>query len=220
MTSRGRLWTTLARGVAPALLVLALGASDVAAQRQRGPGPRTGDRAELEQRVRARFAEVMKERLGLTAEQAEALGRTVDSFRENRRQLFTDEQDVRRRMQEMLMNSDPSDEEGLELLRRMEELREEEARLFQAEQRALLEVLTPVQVVRFHAMREQLSQRIQELRGGGGPPRGPRPGGPGGPGGSGGPGGPGGPGGSGGLEGQGTPPADGFLLEELLRPER
>lgn len=183
MTCRGLLRHTvrLARGVAPALLILVVGTSDLAAQRQqRGPGPRTGDRAELEGRVRARFAEMMKERLGLTDDQSQALGRAVDSFRDRRRQLNADDQALRAHMQAMLMESDPAPDEARELLMRMEEIRAEEARLFQEEQQALLEVLTPVQLVRFHAMREQLSQRIQQLRGGMGPPGGRRP--PGGPG--------------------------------------
>jgi len=55
--------------------------------------------------------------------------------------------------------------EATELLQRMSELRLEETELFRAEQEALLEILTPVQVLRLLQMREQLGQRIQRLRG-------------------------------------------------------
>ena len=41
----------------------------------------------------------------------------------------------------------------------------QEARLGQTEQDKLLEVLTPVQVLRFQAMREEMGQRIRRLRG-------------------------------------------------------
>jgi Spy/CpxP family protein refolding chaperone len=63
--------------------------------------------------------------------------------------------------------------EARELLDRMQELREEETRLSEREQTQLLEFLTPGQVLRFQALREEMGQRIRRLRGGG-------PGGPGG----------------------------------------
>jgi hypothetical protein len=65
-------------------------------------------------------------------------------------------------------------------MERMAELRLQEAELFRAEQEALLEVLTPTQVLGLQALRQELGQRIRALRGGpGGDERGRRPGGPG-----------------------------------------
>jgi hypothetical protein len=148
------------------------------------PGARNPSRHELERRVRARYGEMMKERLGLSGEQAERLGQTVDSFADRRQRFVADEQALRRRIEAMLLEQDPTDEEASSLLARMQDLHVEEAELFQDEQEALLQVLTPVQLVRFHAMRDQLGQRIQQLRGWQRPP-GParRPGGGGFPGG-------------------------------------
>lgn len=170
-----------------AALVLTLAGADLDAQQRRGPGPRGQgqDRAQLEQRVRARFALMIRQRLSLTEEQAERLDSAMESFTDRRQRLFQEEQSLRSRRDAILLDPEPSREEAGELLRRMGELRSEEARLFQEEQEALLEILDPVQLVRLHAMREQLGQRVQQLRRGGGPPgppggggRGPFEGGP------------------------------------------
>jgi hypothetical protein len=66
----------------------------------------------------------------------------------------------------------------------MWELRREEAELFREEQEALLDVLTPIQVLRLQELRQDLGQRIRALGGGRGgrpgsgvsPSRGPGPG--------------------------------------------
>lgn len=155
--------------VGAALTVLAGAAGEGVAQQRRGPGPRAGDRAQLEERVRARFGEMIRARLGLTEEESARLGDVMHSFMERRQGLFQEEQALRRRTEALLLEEDASGEEAASVLSRMTALRMEEARLFQAEQEALLQVLTPLQLVRFHAMREQLSQRVQQLRGGDGP---------------------------------------------------
>ena len=173
---------TLARGMASAFLAISLAASSAVAQQQRGlgPGQRPQERQQLERRVRARFAEMMQQRLGLSAEESERLDRTVESFMERRQRLVADEQALRRQMEAIAVEKEPSEADARAVIDRMQELREEEVRLFRAEHEALLGVLTPVQVVRFHAMREQLGQRIQQLRGGMGPGAGRPPGGRGG----------------------------------------
>jgi len=144
---------------------------------QRGQGRRQ-DRAELEGRVRARFGQMVQERLGLNEEQSARLGQIVAGFQEDRMLLAREDQALRARMQAMLLEESESEEEALELLARVQALRLQEANLLQSEQEALLEVLAPSQVLRFHALRDQMGQRIRQLRGGGqGPPGGRRPGG-------------------------------------------
>jgi len=135
------------------------------------------DRTELERRVRARFGEIVKERLGLTDEQAQKLGETVQGFQQDRMRLFREEQAVRRRVEALVLEGGDDSAEARQLLQRMQELRAEEAALSEREQGKLLEFLTPLQVLRFQALREEMGQRIRRLRGGG----------PGGPGGMGGP---------------------------------
>jgi len=154
-------------------LVTGMIPSEVQGQRRPGMVGPGQNRAELERRIRARFGEMVRQRLDLDDEQALRLSETVQSFQEERSTLFREEQALRRRVEAVLLEGDPDAEEARELVARMQDLRLEEASLFQREQQALLEFLTPVQLLRFHALREQMGQRIRQLRGGPGPGRGP-----------------------------------------------
>ncbi len=168
---------TFARASGVALLALLTLGGGLAAQRVPPGGARNPARMELERRVRERYADMVKERLGLSEEESRRLEQAVEAFREPRQRLMTDEQALRRRIDAILIEQDPADAEARSLLTRMRELRVEEMRVFDAEQEALLEILTPVQVLRFHAVRQQLGQRIQQLRGGPGMGPGRPPGG-------------------------------------------
>ena len=138
------------------------------------------DREQLEQRIRAQMGRMMRDRLGLEEEQAEELAGVVQDFDGRRRELFSLEQATRRRVEALLRDGSDDPDEAAELMERMAELRLQEAELFRAEQEALLEVLTPTQVLGLQALRQELGQRIRALRGGpGGDERGRRPGGPG-----------------------------------------
>ena len=170
-----------------ALLVLVLAAAmtlpaPLAAQ-QRGPQDRRGevDREQLEQRMRAQMGRMMRERLGLSEQQATRLAEVVQDFDGRRRDLFVLEQATRRRVEALLLEGGDDEQEAGELLARMAALRVQEAELFRAEQEALLDVITPAQVLRLQSLREDLGRRIRQLRGGrngdGTPGR--RPGGPG-----------------------------------------
>ncbi len=150
------------------VFVLALaGATGAPLSAQRGPPGRMGqqDRTELERRVRERFGQMVKQRLGLDDEQAQRLNETVMSFQEDRMSLWREEQAVRKRVEALLLEGGDDQAEARALLQRMQELRMEEARLGQTEQDKLLEVLTPAQVLRFQSMREEMGQRIRRLRG-------------------------------------------------------
>jgi Spy/CpxP family protein refolding chaperone len=135
---------------------------------QRGPpttGRRGGDRAELEQAVRARMGEMMQQRLGLSEEEGARLSETVADFDAQRRQVGSQERALRLRVEALMLEGASDQAEAAELLQRMSDLGFEEAELGRAEQEALLEILTPLQVLRLHQMREQLGQRIRRLRG-------------------------------------------------------
>jgi Spy/CpxP family protein refolding chaperone len=169
--------TRLVPALGVVLIALALGAPTAA--RAQGQPPLA--RPELERRVRARFAETVREELGISAEQLERVQRVEASFLEARQQLRRREMTLRRRM---LAGADTSRTEA-EARARLDELaalRDEEARLFRTEMDAMLEVLTPPQALRFYELREQLMERVRRLRGlgpGRGGPPGPRGGPPG-----------------------------------------
>ncbi len=154
----------------------------VALLAQAGGQGRRGDadRAQLEERVRAQMGRIMRERLGLDEEQAIRLSAVVEDFDGQRRELFGLEQGTRRRVEALLLEGGRDQDEARQLIDRMGELREQEAELFRAEQEALLEVLTPVQVLRLQELRQDLGRRIRALGGRNGEPgsgRGPMRGG-------------------------------------------
>jgi hypothetical protein len=155
------------RWIPGGMLALVLAAAPLAAQRQppaRRAGPGAQRRQELERRIRARFGQLIKQRLGLDDETAKALDRTVQSFRPGREQLARDQEALRKRVQAFDLEGGGSDQEAQQLLNRMDELREREDQLYQSEQDSLSKVLSPSQLLRFNVMRDQLAQRIQQLR--------------------------------------------------------
>jgi Spy/CpxP family protein refolding chaperone len=108
----------------------------------------------------------MRERLGLDEAEAQRLSEVVQSFETRRRELFGQEQATRRRVEALLLENSTDQDAARELITRMGELRAEEAQLFRDEQAALLDVLTPVQVLRLQELRQDLGRRIRELGGG------------------------------------------------------
>lgn len=148
---------------------------------QRGPmGGRAqgAERARLEERVRAQMGRLVRQRLGLDAQEATRLGEIMQEFDVERRELFQLEQATRRRVEAHRLERNADEDEARELMLRMTELRVREVELARAEQEALLEVLTPSQVLELQGIREQIGQRIRILRSGraGPPPAARRPG--------------------------------------------
>lgn len=164
----------MTRRVEWAVVLLALCglASAEAAAQQRPPLRENVDRVQLEERVREQMGRLMRERLGLDQEEADRLSEVVRGFDGRRRELFVEEQAARRRVEALLGAGSDDEGEARELITRMWELREEEAELFREEQEALLDVLTPTQVLRLQELRQDLGRRIRALDGG----RGGRPG--------------------------------------------
>lgn len=139
--------------------------SQAEAQRRRDGEP--PNREEIEQRIRAQMGRMMQERLGLDESQAESLSEVVGSFDGQRRELIQREFDTRRRV-DALLDRNGNDEEARALLEQQAELRMQEAELFRDEQEALLEILSPAQVLELQDLREDIGRRIRALRGRGG----------------------------------------------------
>jgi len=151
-------------GLLAMMVITAVVASPATAQ---DPPDRRGggrDRAELEQRFRAQMEHMVQERLGLDDAALEGLRGVTSGFDERRRALGRAEYATSRRVEELLAQDSPDDAEARELLDRMAELRADESALFAEEQEALLQVLTPTQVLQLHDLRRQLGQRIRALR--------------------------------------------------------
>lgn len=133
-------------------------------------------RAVIEARLRAFFGESVKRRLALSDAEMEAVREALGTFDTERRALAREEREIRRSLGPALGGTAEtlSDAEARRILERMVELRVEEARLFRREQEALLQTLSPVQLVQLYQLRGALENRIRQLRGEGpgrpGPP--------------------------------------------------
>ena len=154
MTTHG--WNSRLGWVALAALILTP-ADGTAQVRPRAPG----ERGAMEQRVRARFGEMVRAELDLTADQLQKVEQVVRSFEEQRRGLADRENALRRRMGSA---AERTDEDAQQILREMLSVREEETRLFRGEMDELRKTLTPAQALRFYELRAQLMDRVQRLR--------------------------------------------------------
>lgn len=123
-------------------------------------------RAVIEDRLRAFFGESVKRRLALSDTEMEAVREALGTFETERRTLAGEERELRRSLGPALGGTAEtlSDAEARRILERMAELRVEEARLFRREQEALLQTLSPVQLVQFYQLRGALENRIRQIR--------------------------------------------------------
>lgn len=176
MSTRTLLRTSAAVGLAACLF----SALPSGATAQRGPPDRGAlERQELERRLQRRFGMIVSRQLGLERGDQEALAEILRTVEQHRRELATRETRLRRRLAEQAtlrprapVRPLPGEAEARRLLRELTELREEETRLYFEERERLLEVLTPPQLVRFYALREQLARAVDRLRQGSGRPGG------------------------------------------------
>lgn len=152
------------RMAVPAVAAVLLLAAPLSAQDRRDRRPEGRDRQELERRVRAQIDRMIQEELGLTDAESASLSEIMGAFQERRRDLARSERVTRRRVEALMREDGDNQTEAAELLQRMVDFRAEEGRLFEEEQTALLQLLTPVQVLQLHAVRERLRERLRSLR--------------------------------------------------------
>ncbi len=150
------------RGLAPWVLLLAAAAGPLAAQGERDTHPRA---MELRERIERRFAERVKEELGLTDEQAARLKAIAAEHGGHRRELRHREQDLRAALDAQIRDGATSDQDSVaRLTKELLNLRVEYAESWREEMGELSSFLTPVQRARLLVMRERLLQRVHEMR--------------------------------------------------------
>ena len=119
------------------------------------------ERDRLEQRIRARFARMIKRELALSDEDAAVLSETTASFRARRSELAREERRTRIQVDSVLLSGD--DAQASRLLVNLSELAMREAELLREEQERLLDIITPMQVLRYMLLREELGARVRGL---------------------------------------------------------
>jgi Spy/CpxP family protein refolding chaperone len=132
----------------------------------RGPAEK---RAVLERQFRARLAEHVQSRLGLTAEQTRRLQEVDRRYQPERRRLMAREMEVRRALRRQVAARDSADQAATAtLLDQMIALQRERTELLATEQRDLATFLTPVQRAQVVALQADLQRRVMNARRGGG----------------------------------------------------
>lgn len=162
-----------------ALVFGVLGSMPLHAQQARPDSPLQG-RAALEQRFRERFAEVVKNRLGLSDAQMQQLTDVNRRYETRRRDLFQQERSARRDMRDALSagtEDQATQDRVARLLEQALRLQRQRLDLLEEEDRALVSFLTPVQRAKYFGMQEQMRRRIEDMRRGaeGGDSAGPVP---------------------------------------------
>jgi len=165
--NRRRFLSVARRAAAVAALALTFGSGALDAQQNQQRGPR-GDRAQLEQRIMAHFSQLVKNELGLDSAATAGLFTVVEEFGSQRRELQMREARLSRQLRGTGVYL--SEEQSAAALEEVLAIKRQEVVVLEAEQERLSQVLTPAQVLRFYALREQMGERIRRLRGEG--PRG------------------------------------------------
>jgi len=164
MTARA--FTRIVRAGRLSLMLGLVMASAAPLGAQRRGGAAHPGRAQLEQRVRARMAQMMRRELGLSDDEAHALNEVTSEFQSKRRELAARQRELVRKASALARRGprEVRDEELRSVLAAIADVHDEEARLYRAEQQRLLEILTPWQVLRLNLMRERFAEQIRRMR--------------------------------------------------------
>lgn len=156
------------------IVLLIAGAAGLGAQGQppRQPPVAGGDsmrpnatRADLEQRVRERMAEVTKDRLGASDEQMAKLQETSKKFDDMRRTLVEQEKEVRVSLRQEMQHPDPARQgQAGTLLDRLIKIQRQRVDIQEQEQKEIAGYLTPLQRAKYFALEQQIRQRVTQMR--------------------------------------------------------
>lgn len=177
--STGRVFRSRYSPVAAAVALLLSGASvglsgEQSAEAQRGVLTRAqgqastaqseqDSRQEMMARVQQSFERRVLRELGLTREQGAALATTFGQFRTSRGALMRDRYQLRRDIEWVVEGGRGTDAEALRLIDRLRGLRARELDLQRQEEDQILQVLSPMQLLSLHHMREAFGESIRRL---------------------------------------------------------
>jgi hypothetical protein len=120
-------------------------------------------RQEMMARVQQSFERQLLRELGLTREQGTALAETFSQFRTARGALMRDRYQLRREIEQVVEGGRGTDADARRLIDRLRGLRARELDLQRQEEDLLLRVLSPMQLLRLHHMREEFGESIRRL---------------------------------------------------------
>jgi Spy/CpxP family protein refolding chaperone len=136
---------------------------------QQRPAP--PDRSAAQERVRARIARLLQERVGLSDDQMRRLAQMTPALEQRRQSLFREERAARRTLRRELTADTPDQARVATQIDQLFALQRRRLDLAADEHRELAAFMTPVQRARYLALQEHLRRRTDEVRRrrGGGP---------------------------------------------------
>lgn len=145
-------------------LTLLMLASSVA-NAQPGMGGPPPERAQVEQQLRARMGEVVKQRLGLNSQQMEQLNAANRLFGRDRLVLLSQERRVRMAMRQQIEAGDRASQDRISALMDSTLLLERRRLdLMESEQNELKKFLTPIQRAQYFGLQTQIRSRMEQMR--------------------------------------------------------
>lgn len=157
---------TFTRIILVSALFAATLTAGIQAQEGRRQPPFPRDRDAMQQRFQERFADVVRDRVGLDHEQMGKLMELNRRFESRRRGIFEREREIRLGMRdELAEGSIPNDDRMGKLLDDQLRVQRERVDLMEAEQGELAKFLTPTQRARYFGIQEQMRRKVEELRG-------------------------------------------------------
>jgi len=127
------------------------------------PGGGQRQRAQMEQRLNQGFQRTIQNQLGLDQAKMDGLRGIMRSFQEERSALNRAQASLRHRLRDPALQ-DLTEEDANGMLQEMLEVQQRELDLYRREQEELLTVMTAGELVRFYHLRDNLGQRLQQLR--------------------------------------------------------
>jgi len=127
--------------------------------------PPNARRQELEQQLRQRTGQLVKQRLELTDDQMSKLQATNRQFEQQRADLLKREKETRQELRAQLTSGDTANQARVsQLLDQQLQLQRQRIDLIQNEQRELGKFLTPVQRAKYFGLQNEIRRRAQALR--------------------------------------------------------
>ena len=123
------------------------------------------NRADLEQQVQQRIAQVTKQQLGLNDQQMAKLQETNRKYDEKRRLVVDQERDVRMSLRDEMLRPDSARQTQVAaLLDRVIKTQRQRVDIQEQEQKELAGFLTPIQRAKYFALEQQVRQRVNQMR--------------------------------------------------------
>jgi len=127
--------------------------------------PDSASRADLEQQVRERIAQVTQQRLGATDQQMQKLQQTNQKYDQMRQGIVAQERQLRVSLRKEMARPNQANETQVSaLMDQIAQTQRQRLDIQQQEQHELAGFLSPMQRAKYFALEQQVRQRVNQMR--------------------------------------------------------